>query len=295
MIIQHNPPQIPDSANSRQRSPRVRVQLCGLKRKAFRFTASRRVLGAMRSLCLGPWFQQVRGLVASGQLTQGTSIMGARRNQGSRSASNKWKDRSIRSSSLPASSIWRRPISPSSLPGKWERRNGSGGQCVASRENHSRQGHLAGYLDKRFAGDVVGIMVRTAPVRRPCWTFCSASRRRPSGSSRLFGSDSFTLPAAVKKRIGFVPQQDELARVAHRSTAARAQRVIAESLEPPAHRQVGAGLDHSDRESGESPVHGRASEVVDGAGVRSRARAAGARRAVHESISSEDRRTGRGR
>jgi ABC-2 type transport system ATP-binding protein len=30
------------------------------------------------------------------------------------------------------------------------------------------------------------------------------------GSSRLFGHDSFTLPAAIKGRIGFVPQQDEL-------------------------------------------------------------------------------------
>jgi ABC-2 type transport system ATP-binding protein len=59
-------------------------------------------------------------------------------------------------------------------------------------------------------GDVVGIIGKNGAGKTTLLDVLLGFSPATSGSSRLFGSDSFSLPAAVKKRIGFVPQQDEL-------------------------------------------------------------------------------------
>jgi len=59
-------------------------------------------------------------------------------------------------------------------------------------------GSIVGLLGKNGAGktSLIDVMLGFSPPS--------------SGSSRVFGENSFELPAAAKRRIGFVPQQDEL-------------------------------------------------------------------------------------
>ena len=60
------------------------------------------------------------------------------------------------------------------------------------------------------AGSVVGIIGKNGAGKTTLLEVLLGFSPATNGSSRLFGEDSFTLPAAVKARIGFVPQQDEL-------------------------------------------------------------------------------------
>ncbi len=59
-------------------------------------------------------------------------------------------------------------------------------------------------------GAVVGIIGKNGAGKTTLLEILLGFSRATSGSSQLFGHDSFTLPAAIKGRIGFVPQQDEL-------------------------------------------------------------------------------------
>ncbi len=59
-------------------------------------------------------------------------------------------------------------------------------------------------------GEVVGIIGKNGAGKTTLLDILLGFSPATSGNSKLFGSDSFSLPAAVKKRIGFVPQQDEL-------------------------------------------------------------------------------------
>ena len=59
-------------------------------------------------------------------------------------------------------------------------------------------------------GTVVGIIGKNGAGKTTLLEILLGFSPASSGSSQLFGHDSFTLPAAIKGRIGFVPQQDEL-------------------------------------------------------------------------------------
>jgi ABC-2 type transport system ATP-binding protein len=59
-------------------------------------------------------------------------------------------------------------------------------------------------------GTVVGIIGKNGAGKTTLLEILLGFSPATTGSSRLFGHDSFTLPAAIKGRIGFVPQQDEL-------------------------------------------------------------------------------------
>jgi ABC-2 type transport system ATP-binding protein len=59
-------------------------------------------------------------------------------------------------------------------------------------------------------GNVVGIIGKNGAGKTTLLEILLGFSPATSGSSQLFGHDSFTLPAAIKGRIGFVPQQDEL-------------------------------------------------------------------------------------
>jgi ABC-2 type transport system ATP-binding protein len=59
-------------------------------------------------------------------------------------------------------------------------------------------------------GNVVGIIGKNGAGKTTLLEILLGFSPASSGSSQLFGHDSFTLPAAIKGRIGFVPQQDEL-------------------------------------------------------------------------------------
>lgn len=59
-------------------------------------------------------------------------------------------------------------------------------------------------------GSVVGIIGKNGAGKTTLLEILLGFSPASSGSSQLFGHDSFTLPAAIKDRIGFVPQQDEL-------------------------------------------------------------------------------------
>jgi ABC-2 type transport system ATP-binding protein len=59
-------------------------------------------------------------------------------------------------------------------------------------------------------GSVVGIIGKNGAGKTTLLEILLGFSPATSGSSQLFGHDSFTLPAAIKGRIGFVPQQDEL-------------------------------------------------------------------------------------
>jgi ABC-2 type transport system ATP-binding protein len=59
-------------------------------------------------------------------------------------------------------------------------------------------------------GDIVGIIGKNGAGKTTMLDVLLGFSPATAGSSRVFGSDSFSLPASVKRRIGFVPQQDEL-------------------------------------------------------------------------------------
>ncbi|HEY4341665.1 MAG TPA: ABC transporter ATP-binding protein [Steroidobacteraceae bacterium] len=59
-------------------------------------------------------------------------------------------------------------------------------------------------------GTVVGIIGKNGAGKTTLLEILLGFSPASSGSSQLFGHASFTLPGAVKGRIGFVPQQDEL-------------------------------------------------------------------------------------
>jgi ABC-2 type transport system ATP-binding protein len=59
-------------------------------------------------------------------------------------------------------------------------------------------------------GTVVGLIGKNGAGKTTLLDILLGFSPATSGSSCLFGHDSFTLPAAIKGRIGFVPQQDEL-------------------------------------------------------------------------------------
>jgi ABC-2 type transport system ATP-binding protein len=59
-------------------------------------------------------------------------------------------------------------------------------------------------------GAVVGIIGKNGAGKTTLLEILLGFSPATSGNSQLFGHDSFTLPAAIKGRIGFVPQQDEL-------------------------------------------------------------------------------------
>jgi ABC-2 type transport system ATP-binding protein len=60
------------------------------------------------------------------------------------------------------------------------------------------------------AGSVVGIIGKNGAGKTTLLEILLGFSPATTGSSHLFGHDSFTLPSAVKGKIGFVPQQDEL-------------------------------------------------------------------------------------
>jgi len=60
------------------------------------------------------------------------------------------------------------------------------------------------------AGSVVGIIGKNGAGKTTLLEILLGFSPASNGSAQLFGHDSFTLPAATKGRIGFVPQQDEL-------------------------------------------------------------------------------------
>jgi ABC-2 type transport system ATP-binding protein len=59
-------------------------------------------------------------------------------------------------------------------------------------------------------GTVVGLIGKNGAGKTTLMEVLLGFSPATSGSSQLFGHDSFTLPAALKGRIGFVPQQDDL-------------------------------------------------------------------------------------
>jgi ABC-2 type transport system ATP-binding protein len=59
-------------------------------------------------------------------------------------------------------------------------------------------------------GSIVGIIGKNGAGKTTLLDVLLGFSSASEGSSRLFGHDSFTLPAAIKGRIGFVPQEDEL-------------------------------------------------------------------------------------
>jgi ABC-2 type transport system ATP-binding protein len=59
-------------------------------------------------------------------------------------------------------------------------------------------------------GSIVGILGKNGAGKTTLMDVLLGFSPATSGAAQLFGHDSFTLPAAIKARIGFVPQQDEL-------------------------------------------------------------------------------------
>jgi ABC-2 type transport system ATP-binding protein len=59
-------------------------------------------------------------------------------------------------------------------------------------------------------GSIVGIIGKNGAGKTTLLEILLGFSPATSGSAQVFGHDSFTLPATIKGRIGFVPQQDEL-------------------------------------------------------------------------------------
>ena len=59
-------------------------------------------------------------------------------------------------------------------------------------------------------GDIVGVIGKNGAGKTTLLEILLGFSPATAGTATLFGSDSFNLPASVKRRIGFVPQQDEL-------------------------------------------------------------------------------------
>jgi ABC-2 type transport system ATP-binding protein len=60
------------------------------------------------------------------------------------------------------------------------------------------------------SGSIVGLLGKNGAGKTSLIDVLLGFSPASSGSARVFGEDSFHLPAATKRRIGFVPQQDEL-------------------------------------------------------------------------------------
>jgi ABC-2 type transport system ATP-binding protein len=60
------------------------------------------------------------------------------------------------------------------------------------------------------SGSIVGLLGKNGAGKTSLIDVLLGFSPPSSGSSRVFGESSFNLPAATKRRIGFVPQQDEL-------------------------------------------------------------------------------------
>jgi ABC-2 type transport system ATP-binding protein len=69
---------------------------------------------------------------------------------------------------------------------------------------------LRGVTTQVQAGDVVGVIGKNGAGKTTLLESMLGFSPPSSGSTRIFGEDSLTMSAAVKSRIGFVPQQDEL-------------------------------------------------------------------------------------
>ncbi|HLF10504.1 MAG TPA: ABC transporter ATP-binding protein [Gammaproteobacteria bacterium] len=59
-------------------------------------------------------------------------------------------------------------------------------------------------------GDIVGVLGKNGAGKTTLLELMLGFTPPSGGSVKLFGHDSFRLPGAVKARVGFVPQQDEL-------------------------------------------------------------------------------------
>ena len=59
-------------------------------------------------------------------------------------------------------------------------------------------------------GSVVGIIGKNGAGKSTLMDVLLGFSPASAGSAQVFGHDSFTLPSVIKRRIGFVPQQDEL-------------------------------------------------------------------------------------
>lgn len=73
-------------------------------------------------------------------------------------------------------------------------------------------------------GDVVGVLGKNGAGKTTLLELILGFAPPTSGGVRLFGHESFRLPGALKARVGFVPQQDELI---NQLTAADQLRVVA--------------------------------------------------------------------
>lgn len=59
-------------------------------------------------------------------------------------------------------------------------------------------------------GEVIGVLGKNGAGKTTLLELILGFSRPTSGSVSLFGHESFALPSEVKRRVGFVPQQDEL-------------------------------------------------------------------------------------
>ncbi|HTE39456.1 MAG TPA: ABC transporter ATP-binding protein [Steroidobacteraceae bacterium] len=59
-------------------------------------------------------------------------------------------------------------------------------------------------------GDVIGVLGKNGAGKTTLLELLLGFSPASTGSAQLFGHDSFRLPGAVKSRVGFVPQRDEL-------------------------------------------------------------------------------------
>src|SRR5262245_32508459 len=59
-------------------------------------------------------------------------------------------------------------------------------------------------------GEVVGVLGKNGAGKTTLLELLLGYSRPTSGSVQVFGSESTSLPGNIKRRIGFVPQQDEL-------------------------------------------------------------------------------------
>src|SRR5215470_5774280 len=59
-------------------------------------------------------------------------------------------------------------------------------------------------------GDVVGVLGKNGAGKTTLLELMLGFTPASSGDVRLFGHESYRMPADVKARVGFVPQQDEL-------------------------------------------------------------------------------------
>ena len=84
---------------------------------------------------------------------------------------------------------------------------------VATRDLCKTLGHrniLRDITVTASAGSIVGILGKNGAGKTTLLEILLGFSPATGGSAQLFGHDSFALPAAIKARIGFVPQEDEL-------------------------------------------------------------------------------------